>query len=156
MKKLLAIPGYIWAIICILILPVCFIKNDTFAAEMAKLPFIKLHPVYSGGDEAKVITDPALTTTIYRPVFDGFIGERKNGFVQVKFTSPSDTLPRVIQKDVDYNLDNAVDFKVEINTATGDTKLTPVNNLVKSLNISSPVKKSWVIRVNVINPRKSN
>ena len=156
MKKLLAIPAYIWAIICMLILPVCFIKNDTFAAEMAKLPFIKLHPVYSGGDEAKVITEPALTTTIFKPVFDGFIGKRKNGFVQVKFTSPSDTLPRIIQKDIDYNLDNAVDFKVEINTATGDTKLTPVNNLVESLNISSPVKKAWIIRVNVINPRKSN
>lgn len=156
MKKLLSIPAYIWAIICFLILPVCFIKNDIFASEMAKLPFIKLHPIYSGGQEAKVITDPALTTTIYRPVFDGFIGERKNGFVQVRFTSPTDTLPAIIQKDIDYNLDNAVDFKVEINTTTGDTRLVPVNNLVKNLNISSRVKKAWVIRVNIINPRKSN
>jgi hypothetical protein len=155
MKKLTAIPAYLWAIVCLLIIPVCFIKNDTFANEMAKLPFMKLHPVYSGGDQAKIITDPELVTTIYKPVFESLFGKSKTGFVQLKFSSPSDTLPLIIKRDIDYNSDNAVDFGIEINTQTGDTKLTPVNTLVRNINISSKVKKNWVVRVNVTNPVKS-
>jgi hypothetical protein len=155
MKKLLAITAYIWAIACIIILLAAFIKNDSFAREMARLPFIKLHPVYSGGDQAKIITEPGLETTIYKPVFERIIGESKVGFVQLKFTSPTDTLPLIINKQIDYNFDNAIDFDIYINTATGETKLNPVNNLVKDINVSSRVKKSWVVRVNVINPAKN-
>ena len=155
MKKLLAILGYIWAIACLIVLLAAFVKNDSFAGKMAKLPFIKLHPVYSGGDETKVINEPGMDITIYKPVFDRIIGESKTGFVQLKFTSSTDTLPSIINKEIDYNFDNAVDFSVEINTLTGETKLKPVNTLVKDLNVSSKVKKSWVIRVNVTNPAKN-
>jgi len=155
MKKILAIIAYIWAIACLIVLLAAFMKNDTFAREMAKLPFIKLHPVYSGGVQAKVINEPGMEIIINKPVFDRIIGQSKTGFVQVKFTSTTDTLPPVIKKDIDYNFDNAVDFGVEINTSTGETKLHQINRLVKDLNVSSRVKKSWVIRVNVLNPAKN-
>jgi hypothetical protein len=155
MKKILATTAYIWAIACFIVLLAAFIKTNTYAGEMAKLPFIKLHPVYSGGDQAKTISEPGLETTIYKPVFDRVIGQSKTGFVQVKFTSPTDTLPPVIKKDIDYNFDNAVDFGVEINTSTGETKIHQINRLVKDINVSSRVKKSWVIRVDVLNPAKN-
>jgi hypothetical protein len=154
MKKLLAIPAYLWAIACLLLIPVTFIGNESFAKELARLPFMKVHPIYSGGDQAKIITDAELETTIYKPVFDALVGESKTGFVQVRFSSPSDTLPQFIKRDIDYNFDNAIDFSVDINTVTGETKISPVNCLVNKMNVSSRVKEDWIVRVSVKNPKR--
>lgn len=154
MKKLLAIPAYLWAIACLLLIPITFIGNESFAKELSRLPFMKIHPVYSGGEQARVITDTVLETTIYKPVFESLFGESKTGFVQVKFSSLSDTLPPVIKRDIDYNCDNAIDFGVEINTVTGETKLTAINCLVKNINISSRVKEAWIVRVSIKNPKR--
>jgi len=151
MKRLLTIPAYLWAIACLLLIPVTFIGNESFAGQMAKLKFMKVNPVYTGGEITDSVNEPDLDTYIYKPVFEAFIGESKEGFIQVKFSSPSDTLPEIITKTIDYNLDDSNDFILEVNTATGKTIVTSMNPLVEDVNISSRLKNEWVVRVGLKN-----
>ena len=147
MKRLSTIPAYLWAIACLLLIPVTFIGNESFARQMAKLKFMKVNPVYTGGEISDSINEPGLNTYIYEPVFEAIIGESKEGFIQVKFSSPSDTLPEMITRPIDYNLDDSNDFILEVNTVTGKTLLTSLNPLVKDIAITSKVKDEWVVRV---------
>lgn len=155
MKKLLTIPAYLWAIACLLLIPVTFIGNQSFAVKMAKLPFMKVNPIYSGGEIADSVVDAELKTTIYEPVFESLIGESKKGFVQVKFSSPTDTLPLIIKREIDYNFDKTIDFSLEINTSTGETGMTAFNKLVMDVAVSSKVNEAWVVRVELLNLSKN-
>lgn len=154
MKRLLIIPAYLWAIACLFLIPVTFIGSDSFARQLSKLPFMKVNPIYTGGEITNSINEPGLNTYIYKPVFEALIRESKVGFVQVKFSSPSDTLPEIITKTIDYNLDDSNDFVLEVNTYSGKTILTSLNPLVENVNISSRLKNEWVVRVGLKNPLK--
>jgi hypothetical protein len=148
MKKLLFIPAYIWAFACFLLIPVTFIKNDTLAEQLARLPFMKIHPKYSGGKENRTYMANGLLITVNEPVYGGIKGRRSNGFVQVKF-SGTNKLPAAIHETVDFDFNGQPDFEVSINTGNGVTELARLNPHVKSLEISSKVKNDWVIRVNI-------
>jgi hypothetical protein len=150
MKKIITIIAYIWAIICVLLIPLTFIGNANFAKQFSKLPFMKVNPKYTGGQVARTIKEGSLTTYIYNPVFDALIGKSSKGFVQIKF---SDTLqlPATIDKKIDYDNDGKPDFRLIINTITNNTGIEILNDNVLNLNISSKVKKDWIVRVNIKN-----
>jgi hypothetical protein len=148
MKKILAIPAYIWAVACFLLVPVTFIKNEAFAEQLAKLPFMKIHPKYKGGELNRSYEHNGLSVKINMPVFAALFGEGNKGFVQVAFSAPAQ-LPEQIEETIDYNFDNSPDFRVTINTLSGETILIPLDQTVKSLYASSKVKDDWVIRVNL-------
>jgi len=148
MKKILTIPAYIWAVACFLLVPVTFIKNDAFAEQLAKLPFMKIHPKYNGGELNRNYEKDGLSVRINRPVYAALFGEGNKGFVQVTFSAPAQ-LPEQINQTIDYNFDNNPDFQVTINTLNGETNLIPLDQTVKSVYASSKVKEDWVIRVNI-------
>jgi hypothetical protein len=150
MKKLLIIPAYMWAIACLLLIPVTFIGNDSFANQLAKLPFMKVNPLYSGGELTDSIKGQELDIYIYKPVFEAFIGESKEGFVQIRFSSV-EKLPDIITKSIDYDHDGKTDFDVNIDTRNGETQLKPLNPLVTGMDVSSKVKGDWIIRVGLKN-----
>jgi hypothetical protein len=147
MKKLLAIPAYLWAVVCLLIIPVTFIRNDTFAEQLATLSFMKVHPVYSGGELNRKYQQDSLTISVNKPVSATLLGSRKQQ-LQVTF-SQKGHLPGIIDQTIDYDFDANPDFKVTINTASGETQLTPLVSDVRSCLASSKVKEDWVIRVNL-------
>jgi hypothetical protein len=148
MKKILTIPSYIWAIACLLLIPVTFIKNDVLAEQLARLPFMKIHPRYSGGDERISYISDSMNIVIQQPVYEGITGKGKQGFVQVKFRAIG-KLPAQIDQDIDYNLDRKADFRIMVDTKNGQTEIKSLTGSPYSLNISSPVKTDWVVRVNV-------
>jgi hypothetical protein len=148
MKKLRSIPGYLWAAACLILIPVTFIKNDALAGHMARLPFMKIHPKYSGGTERAAYVKDGLHISVFEPVYNGITGKGSEGFVQVKF-SGKDKMPALINESIDYDLNGDPDFIISIHTADGATKLEKLNNQVQSLLISSKVKDYWLIRVNV-------
>jgi hypothetical protein len=148
MKKILSIPAYLWAIACFLLIPVTFIKNDAFAEQLAKLPFMKIHPVYSGGDLENKFERDDLVVAVNKPVNTAVFGKGKKEMVQVTF-SATGGLPELIDQTIDYDFDTHPDFQVIINTTNGETNLTPLNPVVKSIWASSKVKENWVIRVNL-------
>ena len=149
MKKLRAIPAYIWAAACFILIPITFIKNDALAEKLARLPFMKIHPKYSGGDERIAYIKNGLHVSVFEPVYSGIKGKGSDGFVQVKFAG-TNAMPATINEAIDYDLNGDPDFKVSINTANGATILEKLNNHVQSIQVSSKVKDYWLIRVNVV------
>ena len=150
MKTILAVPAYLWAIACFLLIPVTFIKNDTLAIQLSKLPFMKIHPIYSGGKENRSYLRNGLHISVNEPVYTGLRDRNSDGFVQVRFVGIHE-LPSSIDERIDYDFDNQPDFNVSINTINGTTELKKLSSSVKSLGISSKVKNDWVIRINISN-----
>lgn len=153
MKRTIQIFAYTWAIICALLIPVTFMGNNQFAKLLAKLPFMKVNPVYTGGEADRTIVKDSLKITINKPVFAALIGESSEGFVQVKF-SDSIQLPKIIKHEIDYNNDGSPDFILNVNTISGNTKLEPLNKNVIALIVSSKVKNDWIVRVRLLNKKK--
>ncbi len=149
MKKLRIIPAYIWAAACFILIPITFIKNDALAEKLARLPFMKIHPKYSGGDERMAYIKNGLHVSVFEPVYSGIKGKGSDGFVQVKFAG-TNTMPATINEAIDYDLNGVPDFNVSVNTADGATTLEKLNNHVQSIQVSSKVKDYWLIRVNVV------
>ena len=146
MKKLLSVPAYLWAFVCVLLIPITFMGNESFARKMAKLPFMKVHPVYTGGDSLFSYQQDSMLITINKPVFAALIGTSNKGFAQVKI---SGNLPKTIKSNIDYNRDGQADFNFNIDTRDGKTQIEPLSEEVKGLQVSSKVKDYWVIRVNL-------
>ena len=148
MKKILSVPTYIWAFACLLIIPVIFIKNDTLAEQLAKVPFMKVHPVYSGGVLNQAYDKDGLTIAVNKPVDATAFGHGRKEIVQVTFAAQG-RLPDRIEQEIDYNFDNSPDFSITINTNNGATTLVPINPTVRSVWASSKVKDNWVVRINL-------
>jgi hypothetical protein len=151
MKKIWIFPAYLWASLCIILIPVTFMGNDGLARQLAKLSFMKVNPIYSGGETDHSYSHDSLTITINKPVFEALIGESAKGFVQVRF-SAGDKLPGHIAEEIDYDNDGKSDFRVSIDTSTGDTQFESLNPDVLSLLVSSKVYDAWIIRIELINP----
>lgn len=147
MRKILAIPAYLWAVACFLLIPVTFVRNDAFAEQLATLSFMKVHPIYSGGELSRTYEADSLLISVNKPVAAVLLGNRKQ-MVQVSF-SKRGQLPGMIDQTIDYDLDGNPDFRVIINTSNGETNLAPIDPTVKSLWLSSRLKEDWVIRVNL-------
>jgi hypothetical protein len=148
MKKLRIIPAYLWAAICFVLIPITFIKNDALAEKLAHLPFMKIHPKYSGGDERIAYIKNGLHISVFEPVYSGIRAKGSDGFVQVKFAG-TNNMPDSINEVIDYDLNGDPDFSVSINTSNGETSLEKLNSHVRSIQVSSRVKDYWLIRVNV-------
>lgn len=150
MKNFISIFAFFWAFICVLIIPVTFIGNNQFARQLAKMPFMKVNPKFSGGEPNYEIKTDSLTISINKPVFEALFGQSSEGFVQVKF-SGNKILPERIQSNIDYNRDGKPDFSVDINTVNSKTEISILNPDVLELGISSKVKDDWIIRVDIKN-----
>ncbi len=150
MKKLKAFIGYFWAVLCILIIMMTFMNNTGFAKMLAAFPFMKINPVYTGGEIAQEIDHDNYKTQIHEPVFEALIGESSTGFVQVVWTS-EDNLPDIIDEKIDFDNNGIDDFQITVNTTTAETSLIKLNENVISLSISSNLKNNWAVRINIKN-----
>ncbi len=97
--------------------------------------------------------EDSMKITIYKPVFESLIGKSSAGFVQIRF-SGADQLPQLIHTSIDYNDDAKPDFRIDINTLTGDSKLESFSQYVSGIDVSSRVKNDWIVRVKILNPDK--
>jgi hypothetical protein len=107
MKKIKAAAGIIWAIICLILIVILFPGLESYSSSIARLPFMRINPNYTGGVVAKQIISTGCTLDVRKPVFDGLFKDRKNGFVQIDWRG---NMPEMIQDTIDYNLDGIPDF----------------------------------------------
>jgi hypothetical protein len=147
MKKLKIIAGTTWAILCLLLVLILFPGMGSLAGSLAKLPFMKINPNFSGGEVAKHIPHENYETVLRKPVFDGLTGERKRGYVQVDWAG---SIPSEIRDTIDYNSDGSPDFFISIDTTLQSTVLTALNGKVGKIRISTPTSKGWSVRVNLV------
>ena len=64
----------------------------TSAARLASATGITVSPRFSGGEVIRSVDHGTYKTVIHRPVFDGLIGERRDGFIQIEW-HPVTALP---------------------------------------------------------------
>lgn len=146
MQHILKIAGYAWAVACVAAVLAVFIGNDYFEAKLASATGVTVSPRYSGGEIVRSIDRGAYRTVIHRPVYDGLIGERKDGFIQIEW-QPVTALPPVIEDSIDVTGDGKEDFSFRLDTAAGKGTLTPVNPSVIGLQLLVKVNQGWVARI---------
>lgn len=146
MKTIKGILGYSWALLTIIIVLATFVGNDYFSAKLASATGITISPWFSGGEIVQTIDHGAYKTYIHRPVFDALIGERREGFIQLKCET-YEGLPPTIQERIDYNNDGREDFFMTLNTKTGKTTIATYNPTVLSIQGPYRLKKGLAVRV---------
>ena len=144
MKKIKIIVGISWAFLGLILIIILFPGLNSYSVSVSKLPFMKLNPIYSGGEVAQQIISDKCTLDIRRPVFNGFIGERSNGFVQMDWRG---NVPQLINDSIDYDQDGIKDFCILVDRNNKKTVLKPFNRNVKGVNISTSTSYGWAVRV---------
>ena len=146
MKRIKIIVGISWAFLGLILIIILFPGLNSYSVSVSKLPFMKLNPRYSGGEVAKRIVTDRCTLDIRRPVFNGFIKERKNGFVQMDWRG---NIPELINDSIDYDQDGIKDFKISVDRKNSKTVLNPFNSKVKNVVISTRTSYGWAVRVGI-------
>jgi hypothetical protein len=146
MKKIKIIAGITWAFIGLILIIIFFPGLNSFSSSVAKLPFMKINPNYTGGEIAKQIISEGCTLDIRKPVFDGLIKERKNGFVQIDWHG---NLPDKLIDTIDFNLDGIPDFYILVDRNQSKTYLEPINNKVNKVRVSTSTSYGWAVRVDL-------
>jgi hypothetical protein len=146
MKKIKIIAGTIWAVSGLILILILFPGINSFSVSASKLPFMKINPNLTGGEVAKQISMKDYTIDIRKPVFDGLIKERKNGFVQIDWRG---NIPDMIADTIDYDLDNMHDFRVMIDRKQTVTEIKSFNNKVGDVIASTATSYGWAMRINV-------
>jgi len=149
MKKIKIISGYLWAILCLIIVLIMFPGLNYFSEQFARLPFMKINPVYSGGEVVQQIDKENYTLQIHKPVFDALIGESSKGFVQITWKLKY-KLPELLNDTIDYDADGNIDLIIVINTDDGKTQITALNKNVKTLHASAQTESGWIVRVKLV------
>ncbi len=90
-------------------------------------------PLVHGREIARTETHEGYRTEIHRPVFDGLLGERDKGFVQIKWMPESGKLSPLIEEEIDFNKDNSTDFFISLDTRTNEATLRPESSSVIAL-----------------------
>jgi hypothetical protein len=150
MKKLKIIFGITWAFLCLILIIVLFPGLNSFSASVSRLPFMKIHPRYSGGEVEKQVVTDACTLSVRKPVFKGLTGDRRDGFVQLDWHG---TFPQEICDTIDYDSDGIPDFLIMVDTKTPKSELEIFNNNVKGIAISTSTSYGWSVRVNLSSSR---
>jgi hypothetical protein len=144
MKKVKIIAGICWAFAGLILIIILFPGLNGFSVSVSKLPFMKLNPRYTGGEIASQIITGSCTLDIRKPVFNGFLKDRKSGFVQLDWRG---NIPEMINDSIDYDTDGNKDFCISVNRKESKTSLESFNPKVKGVVISTPTSYGWSVRV---------
>ena len=142
--------GYTAAALAIIIALATFLGMNFFSHKLTSATGLKISPWFTGGEIVKTIDRGGYKTLQHRAVFDGLIGEKSEGFVQIDF-APLSALPDNISEDVDFDLDGTVDFHVEYDTITNTAVLTAYNKRVVSLEGCYMLKERRAVRIKLNN-----
>ncbi|MCU0377443.1 MAG: hypothetical protein MUC78_04220 [Bacteroidales bacterium] len=146
MKRIGKIAGITWAFAGLILIIILFPGLNGFSRALAKMPFMKINPNYTGGEIAFSDSLPGYKFEIRKPVFDGLWKERTHGFVQLDWRGD---FPEKISDTIDFDRDGCNDFRVTIDTKTPETDIEPLHNKVGSLNVSTSTSYGWTLRVNI-------
>jgi hypothetical protein len=108
---------------------------------------MKINPNLTGGEAAEQIVMKSCTLVVRKPVFDGLIGERKYGFVQLDWRGK---LPDIVCDTIDYDMDKKPDFAIRISRSEPSTVLKSLNPKVRKVGISTPTSYGWSARVKIV------
>lgn len=132
MSRLKSVLGYTIAVLALFITLATFIGMDSFGRKLVSVTGIKVSPWMIGGEVVRVIEHGGYQTVIHRPVFDGLIGERKEGMLQIDWT-PRQGLPSRIDELIDFDQDGKEDFHIILDPESNKADLEAINPRVISI-----------------------
>jgi hypothetical protein len=151
MKAAGKILGYGWAVLAIPLVLATFLGMQTWPGLLAKSTGVQVSPRMTGGEVARTIAHGSYETRIHRPVFDGLLGPRARGFVQVDWvaTPPATALPDRIAERVDYDADGTADFSVELDVKANHAIVKPLRASVLGFDHVIVLKNGRVLRIDL-------
>jgi hypothetical protein len=151
MSKVRAALGYTVAALCIPLMIYAFVgRLDEAVVEATGLT---IAPEFTGGEVVQTVDHGSYQTHIHRQVYDGLIGERKEGFVQVDW-APADALPAHIDQEIDLDQDGQADLHIALDPRTRQAVLTPYAAHVTALQGVYHFEGTVAIRVSLRNPKR--
>lgn len=152
MSRLKTFLAYSWAFLAVPLVLATFMRMDPFARKLVAVTGLHVHPIYTGGTVARTIPHGSYETVIREPVFDGLIGRRSHGFVQVEWQPKDTNLPALIEEAIDFDVDGTNEFEVRFDTKMKDAKITPLDPCVLSLGEALTLGNARMVRVNLKAP----
>jgi hypothetical protein len=142
--KCLAPAGYAWALALAVAGPTVFVLSGRAEHAVARLPFMRNHPVYSGGEIVRTEKTEGVEWRIHRPVFDGLISERRHGFVQIDVIGAASGE----RHTVDYDNDGSPDFILVLpSSSEGYPDVTTISTSTTGLENRARTREGWIVRV---------
>ncbi len=123
---------YSWALMAVPIVLATFMGMNFWAEKLVAITGLEVSPWFTGGQVAYTVQHDQHLTLVHRPVFDGLIRERRNGFVQIKWQPNEALLPELIDEEIDFDTDGRNDFRIKLNTQTNEAELQAFNDEVVS------------------------
>jgi hypothetical protein len=154
-QRLKSILGYTWAGLCFIVILATFLGLNVWERTLANGTGIHVSPVFSGGEVRQSIDHDTYRTQIHRPVFDGLISERAEGFVQIDWV-PKDKqkVPAIIQEDLDLNGDSIAEIHAAVDTISGKVRLARKVSWVLEAEPLVKADSEQILRIRLRNPRK--
>lgn len=141
--------AWTWALLAGPIVLATFMGMDFFAARLVAVTGLHVHPLYTGGEIAQTLDHEGYRTILHRPVFDGLVGQRDAGFVQIEWRATDANLPESIDEQIDFDRDGKADARIRLNTSTDTTTLEPLDSRVVSADAAIRLEKARIVRLNL-------
>ena len=153
MLRLKAFLGYTLAVLATPLVMITFLASGPLPSILVKATGLTLSPWIDGGVVRQTVDRGAYQVLLHRPVFDGLVGERKQGFMQIDWM-PLSALPGRVAEEVDLDEDGQADFRLELDVQTSQATLTPYNSKAVSIEGVYKLETARAVRVVLRNPRK--
>ncbi len=126
-----------------------FMGMEPLARKLVAVTGLHVHPLYTGGEVAQTIDHGTYRTLIHRPVFDGLVGQRKHGFLQIEWQPKGTNLPDLIEEQIDFNADNASEFRIRLDTKTNTANVNASDRNVLPVGEVLTIGTARLTRVNL-------
>ena len=146
MKTIKPLVGYAWGVIAFGIVLVTFPASDRLQEQFVRVTGLTISPRMTGGEVRQTLDRGTYKVEIHRPIFDGLIGERENGFVLIRVRRTGE-VPAVIEDRVDYLGEGQDAFSFRIDTKADQVTVTPTSPLVKGIDTLFHVTDGWAFNV---------
>ena len=154
MGRLRSILGTLWALAAVPLLLVMFMGFGRWPTMLVAATGLEVSPWYTGGAVVSSAAREGYEVRVHRPVFDGLIGQRSQGLVQVDFVpGEGSALPAEIRETVTPSGNTALAFEVRLDTATHNATIAPGGPNVTGLQAVHSLKQGLAVRVGLRNPR---
>jgi hypothetical protein len=141
--------AYGWALLATPIVLVTFMGMTGLATRLVAFTGLHVHPLYTGGEPVQTVDHGSYQMVLNRPVFDGLIGQRQTGFVQMQWQPKDANLPALIDEQIDLDQDGKTDLQIHLDTATNQARLESTDARVLSIAEVIKVHNGRLIRVNL-------
>jgi hypothetical protein len=142
---------YLWALFAVPIILVTFMGGGYWASKLVSVTGIKVSPWLTGGDIFQIINHGQYRTFIHQPVFEGLIGPRKRGFIQIDWREEAGFLPGILNEMIDYNRDGLIDFKIQFDTKKNQARLINKKSNINEIEAIYQLDHGRAVRVSLKN-----